>query len=106
MCNTDVRDLYSVYLCCLWLCVGNMFMFWGAVYLCKNGFLAEVQMWAGKHHLICGPQVSGPFFRESPGSVLKRKILKAPSRQIQNLQGKGLGIWILDNYGAKLCLRT
>lgn len=31
-------------------------MFWRAVYLCRNGFVIEVQMLDGKHHLTRGPQ--------------------------------------------------
>lgn len=44
----------------LWLCVGYMDMFWGNAYLCKSGFLVDVQMCAEKHYLIRGPQMRGP----------------------------------------------
>lgn len=54
-CSTDVCHLCGAYVHDL-----------GDVYLCRNDFLIEVQMLAGKHHLIRGPQmpVSRPFASE------------------------------------------
>lgn len=104
-CSTDVCHLYSVHLCSLWLCVGYMFMFWGDVYLCRNGFFIEVQKLAEKHHLICGPQrpVPGLVASESPGTLLKINSLRAHLDRL-NLQEQGLGIWILTCAAGNLIL--
>ena len=94
-CSTDVCDPHHVYHCRPCPCVGCRLMFQGDVYLCRPGCLIEVQVWAGQHHLIRGPQmsVSGPFVLESPASVLnKNKVLWAPCRQMRNLQGQSLGV--------------
>lgn len=80
-------------------CFGGMYTCVGVV------FFIEVQMLAGKHHLICGPQrpVPGLVASESPGTLLKINSLRAHLDRF-NLQEQGLGIWILTCATSSLIL--
>lgn len=112
-CSTDAHDLYRVCPCRLWPCVGCMLMFpggCGPVYTRLFNRSPGVG-WKAPSHLWSSEVGFRTVCSKSPGSVLnKNKVLQAPSRQMRNLQGQSMGVWVLTcalgNSGAKPCLRT